>query len=113
MGHEREHGGDSLHDPGGVRRATKTRMNCPHEDFLAQVNVNRLSDSGRFSADVSICCAVCKEPFRFLGLPAGTDLNGATVSVDGTEARLAIGTAETVANIMDGNCPVGFTVRRQ
>lgn len=87
-------------------------MKCPHEIFEAKVNVNRLSDSGRFSADVTIKCTQCGEPFRFLGLPAGLDMDGAAVSSDGTEARLAIGTAETVANIMDGNCPVGFTVRR-
>lgn len=89
-------------------------MSCPHEDFSAQVDVNRLtSDTGmRFMADIRIACAVCGERFRFLGLPAGVDTNGATVSVDGTEARLAIGTPETVANILDGDCPVGFTVRR-
>lgn len=85
---------------------------CPHMNFAAQVDVIRLEDSGRFSADVRIRCADCDTPFRFLGLPAGVDLNGATVSVDGEEARLAIGTPETVANIIDGVCPVGFTVRR-
>lgn len=86
---------------------------CKHENFAAQVDVNRLEDSGRFTADVRIACSQCGTPFRFLGLPAGVDLNGATVSVDGTEARLAIGTPETVANIIDGDCPVGFTVRRK
>lgn len=87
--------------------------NCLHENFSARVNVNRLTDSGRFNADVTIKCADCGEPFRFLGLPCGSDLNGAAVSADGTEARLAIGTSETVANIIEGNCPVGFTVRKQ
>lgn len=87
-------------------------MNCKHELFKANVDVNRLSDSGRFQADIRINCEQCGEAFRFLGLPAGLDLNGASVSVDGTEARLAIGTSETVANILDGNCPVGFTVSR-
>jgi len=87
-------------------------MKCKHETFEAHVRVNRLKDSGRFNADVKIHCTQCGEPFRFLGLPAGLDLNGAAVSADGTEARLAIGTAETVANIFDGNCPVGFTVRK-
>lgn len=86
---------------------------CVHMNFSAQVNVHRLSDTGRFSADINIKCSECQEPFRFLGLPAGLDLNGACVSADGTEARLAIGTADTVANILDGNCPVGFTVRRE
>jgi hypothetical protein len=88
-------------------------LKCPHENFLANVKVSRLEDSGRFVADVTIKCEKCGEPFRFLGLPCGVDLNGATVSADGTEARLAIGTAETVANIIDGDCPVGFTVTRQ
>lgn len=89
-----------------------TNLKCPHEDFHAEVRVDRLEDSGRFCADVRIRCVKCGEPFRFLGLPCGLDLNGATVSVDGTELRVAIGTEETVANIIDGNCPVGFTVRR-
>lgn len=87
-------------------------MNCQHENFDANVRVNRLLDSGRFSADIKIKCRECGEPFRFLGLPTGLDLNGAAVSADGTEARMAIGTKETVANIIDGNCPVGFTVRK-
>jgi hypothetical protein len=87
-------------------------MKCQHENFYCHCKVNRLSDSGRFNADITIKCDQCGEPFRFLGLPAGLDLNGAAVSVDGTELRVAIGTAETVANIIDGNCPVGFTVRK-
>ncbi len=87
-------------------------MKCQHENFDASVKVNRLQDVGRFAADITIKCADCGEPFRFLGLPCGIDLNGAAVSADGTEARLAIGTAETVANIIDGACPVGFTVRK-
>lgn len=87
-------------------------MKCKHERFSAQVDVHRLEDSGRFQADVRIHCVQCGERFRFLGLPAGVDLNGAAVSADGTEGRFAIGTAETVSNIIDGNCPVGFTVRR-
>lgn len=85
---------------------------CKHEDFAAEVDVQRLEDVGRFAADVRIKCAQCGEPFRFLGLPCGIDLNGASVDPTGTEAHLAIGTAETVANILDGNCPVGFTVRK-
>lgn len=87
-------------------------MTCKHEEFFANVRVNRLEDSGRFMADIRIKCVQCNEAFRFLGLPAGMDANGAAVSADGEEARLAIGTAETVANIIDGICPVGFTVRR-
>lgn len=83
-------------------------MKCDHEEFEAKVDVNRLTDSGRFMADIRIKCKQCGEPFRFLGLPCGV-----AVSADGTEARIAIGTSETVANIMDGGCPVGYTVVKE
>jgi hypothetical protein len=63
---------------------------CAHEHFEAKVTVNRLEDTGGFAADVTVTCIDCQMPFRFLGLPAGLDVAGATTSVDGTEARLAI-----------------------
>lgn len=85
---------------------------CKHEEFESSIFVNRLEDSGRFTADVRIWCKQCQEPFRFLGLPTGVDLNGASVSVDGMEARLAIGTKETIANITEVAGPNSFTVRR-
>ena len=65
-------------------------MSCEHKDFHAHVIVNRLEDTGRFAADVTIKCAECKMPFVFLGLPGGLLADGAAVSFDGTEARLAI-----------------------
>lgn len=86
-------------------------MACEHKDFAAEVDVHRLEDSGRFQADVRIKCTECGLPFRFIGLPAGLDLNGAAVSPDGTEARLAIGPKGEVMNALEGG-PVGFTVRR-
>lgn len=86
---------------------------CDHPDFEAHVAVARLSDSGRFNADVRIKCTKCGEPFRFIGLPCGIDLNGAAVSVDGTEARLAIAPRNGVATPLDKDGDVhGFTVRR-
>lgn len=63
---------------------------CEHRDFVACVTVNRMENRGLFAADVTVACAECGAPFRFLGLPGGLDLHGATVSVDQTEARLAI-----------------------
>lgn len=85
---------------------------CKHEGFKAEVNVALLKDSGRFLAEIHINCAQCGAAFRFLGLPCGLDLDGAAVSPEGTEMRVAIGTDETIANIIDGDCPVGFTVRK-
>lgn len=63
---------------------------CKHENFRAQVNVNRLEDSGNFSADITINCDQCGLPFQFLGLQPGLNLAGAACSLDGTEARIAI-----------------------
>lgn len=85
---------------------------CEHRNFEANVNVNRIEDVGRFAADVSIRCADCGVPFRFLGLPSGVDLNGAAVSVNGEEARLAIAPRGEVATVLEEDTPAGFTVRR-
>lgn len=84
---------------------------CKHESFAAEVDVNRLEDSGRFSADVRIACADCGLKFRFIGLPCGLDLNGAAVSIDATEARLAIAPVGQVVSVLEG-APTGFSVRR-
>lgn len=65
-------------------------MPCGHHNFHSEVGIARMEDIGRFQADVRIRCADCDCPFRFIGLPLGLDINGAAVSVDGCEARLAI-----------------------
>ena len=78
---------------------------------MANVTVNRLEDISRFSADVKVKCEDCGLPFRFIGLPAGVDMNGAAVSADGTEARLAIAPSGEVVNAIEGG-DAGFTVRR-
>lgn len=65
-------------------------MTCKHLNFNAQVRVARLEDSGRFNVEIVIACKDCGLPFEFQGLQPGLNLNGATVSIDGLEARLAI-----------------------
>lgn len=65
-------------------------MTCTHQQFDADVRVARLEDIGAFMAEVRIKCLHCGVSFQFLGLPAGCMLNGATVSLDGLEANLAI-----------------------
>ena len=65
-------------------------MTCKHEDFNAKVLVTHLENTGGFMADVTIECAQCGEPFQFLGLPAGINLQGAAVSIDGLELCVAI-----------------------
>lgn len=66
------------------------KMDCEHKDFKATVSVGRIEDIGRFVADITIECAYCKLPFRFLGLPMGMNYDGATINVDGTELRAGI-----------------------
>jgi len=67
---------------------------CQHLDFAVYAAINRLTDSDElltgFSADVKVNCKVCGLPFVFLGLPMGLNLDGACVSVDGQELRVAI-----------------------
>lgn len=86
---------------------------CKHEKFCSSVTVNRLEDIGRFSADVRITCDDCGIPFRFIGLPAGFDLNSAAVSVDATEVRLAIAPKGEVVTALEGGEPIGFSVKKR
>ena len=85
---------------------------CKHEGFEAKVDVDRLVDTGRFMADIKIWCTQCEIPMRFIGLPAGLDINGAAVSVDATEARMAIAPKGEVVPALEGGVPAGFSVRR-
>ncbi|CAN7322293.1 hypothetical protein LJR084_001860 [Variovorax sp. LjRoot84] len=65
-------------------------MNCAHLNFDASCGVARLEDTGRFMLEVRIKCIDCGKPFQFLGLKPGLNFDGATVSLDGLEANLAI-----------------------
>ncbi len=63
---------------------------CPHPDFDATVTVGRIGEQdpgadGRpraFMCEVTVCCAACREPFRFTGLTAGLSFDQPMVSVD-------------------------------
>jgi len=78
------------------------QQKCHHKNFEALVKVNRLEDSGRFMAEVRIKCTQCGVPFQFLGLPLGLNLAGATMDVDGQEARLAIAPVGRVLHPLEG-----------
>jgi hypothetical protein len=65
---------------------------CEHKTFKASVRVGRLTDGDGGAvtghvADITICCARCELPFRFIGLPFGAQHHTATTSVDGLELR--------------------------
>lgn len=62
---------------------------CPHEDFAAVVSVNRITkvEGGPvtgYSADITVSCADCGEPFRWTGLDAGLSPARPMCSVDET-----------------------------
>lgn len=80
---------------------------CEHHNFESHVAINRLEDTGQFAADVHVRCADCKTPFQFLGLPTGLNSESAAVSVDATEARLAIAPYDD-ANTILGKLPKGL-----
>jgi len=79
-------------------------------NFEAQVDVNRIEDTGRFNADVRIKCADCGKPMRFIGLPMGLDMNGAAVNPDGTEGRFAIHPVNEMVPGLSDDQPAGFRV---
>lgn len=91
---------------------------CEHENFDSFVDIARMPEVEggpitRFSASVRIRCSDCNQYFRFIGLPAGLDLNGAAVSIDATEARLAIGPKGKVVSVLDGDGVTGFSIRKK
>ena len=63
---------------------------CKHEAFHAHTHIDYLEDTGQFMASIKINCSQCGEEFQFLGMECGLNLNGATVGIDGLEARLAL-----------------------
>lgn len=68
---------------------------CPHLNFAAQVNVCRVTDGEDgpvkdYQADVTVWCADCKLPFKFIGMKSGLDFRAPMVSFDGLEARIPL-----------------------
>lgn len=71
---------------------TNPDIACEHPDFDATVVVNRLAstDGGpidAYSAEITVRCEPCGEPFRWIGAPAGLLPTQPCVSVDETELR--------------------------
>ena len=65
---------------------------CQHLNFYANVNVARIEDVSpmQFYADITVVCTDCKEPFRFIGVPAGLNPSQPMMSPDGRELRAPI-----------------------
>lgn len=63
---------------------------CPHENFDAYVAVNRLCSTeggpiDAYTADITVHCSDCGEPFRWIGVPAGLMPTQPMCSVNETE----------------------------
>ncbi|WP_262058535.1 hypothetical protein [Streptomyces sp. STR69] len=73
--------------------ATDPDRPCPHENFDAFVDVNRITASDNdptvvgYAAGIKVKCRDCDEPFRWTGVPAGVSPARPTCSVDETELR--------------------------
>lgn len=63
---------------------------CPHPSFVAHVNVQRITETGGFYADITISCVQCETPFAFVGVPIGSSPEHPTTSVDHHELRVPI-----------------------
>jgi hypothetical protein len=91
---------------------------CPHERFEAQVNVNRITSSDQpgapvaaFMADITVWCADCAEPFRWIGVQAGLMPGRPMVSVDEAELHAPLRPASSDPDF--GLGIPGFAVRWQ
>lgn len=92
---------------------------CTHMETNAFVDVTRIKQRddepddapvNRYTAELKIMCSNCGVRFKFMGLPMEMDLNGAAVSVDGTEARLAIYPENRPSPINLDDQPPGFRI---
>jgi hypothetical protein len=85
---------------------------CKHENFECHVDVNRIEDIGRFTADVRIKCSQCNLPFEFVGIDeCGLSYEHPTVNPSAQELRIPIKPKGYV--ILPGiKGPAGFKVKR-
>lgn len=64
---------------------------CEHPDFVAHVDVTRLTDDDEeahaFAADVTVRCAACGAAFGWKGPPIGFSLSEPRVSADALTLR--------------------------
>jgi hypothetical protein len=73
--------------------ATDPDLPCPHQNFLATVEVNRIVETEdnaspiAYCADIRVECTNCQEKFRWTGVPAGLNYAHPTCSVDETVLR--------------------------
>ena len=88
---------------------------CTHEHFSANITVDRLQRSETdpeivgYSADITVNCDDCGEPFRWSGVQAGVSQQRPMCSVDETELRAPLRPASADADF--GMSLPGFSIR--
>ncbi|WP_019060006.1 hypothetical protein [Streptomyces prunicolor] len=74
-----------------VTRSPDPDRPCPHDNFDAYIDVNRVTATDPtvvgYHADIKVNCRDCREPFRWTGVPAGMSQRHPACSVDETELR--------------------------
>jgi hypothetical protein len=81
-------------------------MDCKHENFAAEVVVNRREDTGKVMADVRIWCARCQLPFHFVGVEFGISFYKPMISIMGTELHVPIAPGEIPLDLTGGQFKV-------
>jgi hypothetical protein len=83
---------------------------CEHDSGQkVEAVMHFMEDTRQFSLEIRVRCSVCAERFRFLGLPLGLNLQGATMDPDGLTARLAMSPESREPHPLTGQVQ-GFTV---
>lgn len=88
---------------------------CPHQHFASVVAVNRIQASDDdptivgFSADITVRCHDCGEPFRWTGLQCGVSPAKPMCSVDETTMRAPMRPASADPDL--GMSLPGFALR--
>ena len=88
-------------------------MSCPHENFLANVNVNRLTDKdggpvNSYNCELTVVCADCGLNFRFICPDYGMLPDRPSISPDGQELRVYCEPSDGSLTI---NKRMGFKIR--
>lgn len=84
---------------------------CPHLEFKAQVNVQRMEDTGLKYAELTVECLHCGAPAVWRGLPMGLSPDQPTSSIDAKEAVLPFLCEGDVYTPIPGQ-PTGFSVKK-
>ncbi len=73
------------------------RESCLHRTaHECQANVIFLKDSQTFTTEITIKCANCGLPFRFVGVDPGSSPDGPRVNISGVELRCPIEPEEEI-----------------